>query len=223
MHAERAVAIAMQSARGSGNRQDRRKAATRRKILTASERLFGSKGYASTSIEDISEAADVAVRTIYMHFSSKAAMMLAGFDAWVDLFVDGILRRPVDEPVVDTVRIVLEEISAAGWDQHPEGGEAPAHPMVEHLSSGSPDIAGYVLQRWMREMSRIARDAADRGAGVQSVGSLEPQARAVAFFAAWIGALSAASGGADGIALPPESTGHTLGIEVLRILTAGDL
>lgn len=205
----------------TGNRQDRRKAATRAKILSAAERLFGKKGYAETSIEDISDAADVAVRTIYMHFSSKAAIMLAGFDAWVDLFIDGVLRRPVDEPVVDTVAAVLSELRDAGWDDHPEDEDNAVHPMVQHLYSGSPDIAGHVLQRWMHELEHVARDTAARG-GVPD-GSLEPQARAVAVFAAWIGALSAAAGREHGMDLPPGATGHNLGLDILRIITKGDL
>ena len=37
-------------------------------------------------MEDISVAADVAVRTIYLHFDSKAAVLLTGFDDWLDDF-----------------------------------------------------------------------------------------------------------------------------------------
>lgn len=208
-------------ARGPGGRQHRRKAATRAKILTAAEQLFGSKGYSDTSIEDIADRADVAVRTIYMHFSSKAAIMLAGFDAWVDLFVDEVLRRPVDEPVVDTVRAVLGEMSRAGWVEHAEDGSAAIHPMVEHLFAGTPDVAGHVLQRWMREIDRVARAAAERGD--YPAGSLEPHARAVALFAAWIGALSAAAGGSGGGESRAGATGHTLGIDILGIITDGEL
>lgn len=213
--------MADRPAAGPGNRQDRRKAATRAKILAAAERLFGTKGYADTSIEDISEAADVAVRTIYMHFSSKAAIMLAGFDAWVDLFVDGVLRRPVDEPVVETVQAVLSELRDAGWDDHAEDGDSAVHPMVQHLSSGTPDVAGHVLQRWMQELGRMTRDAAERGD--HPAGSLVPQARAAAIFAAWIGALSAAGGREQGIELPPGATGHTLGLDILKTVTHGGI
>ena len=88
-------------ASSSGGRQDRRKAATRAKILAAAEELFDDRGYADTSIEDISESADVAVRTIYMHFPTKAAIMLAYFDRWVDAFSLEVQHRPVSEPVVE--------------------------------------------------------------------------------------------------------------------------
>ncbi|MFV0432898.1 MAG: TetR/AcrR family transcriptional regulator [Leucobacter sp.] len=204
-----------------GTRQERRKAATRAKILDAAERLFGERGYADTSIEDISEAADVAVRTIYTHFPSKAAIMLAAFDSWVDTFVAAVLERPVDEPVADTVREALRAVEAAGWADHPEDRDTPVHPMVGHLHSGAPDIAGHVMQRWMREMDRIARDAIERGD--YEPGSLEPQARAVAMFAAWISALSAAGGRERGRELPEGATGHGIGIEVLGLIASGSI
>lgn len=204
-----------------GARQERRKAATRAKILDAAERLFGERGYAETSIEDISELADVAVRTIYTHFPSKAAIMLAAFDAWVDAFVGAVMQRPVDEPVVDTVREALSAVAAAGWADHPENDDTPVHPMVGHLHSGAPDVAGHVLQRWMREMDRIARDAIERGDYPQ--GSLAPQARATAIFAAWIATLSAAGGREQGRALPDDATGHGIGVGVLDLLAGGEL
>lgn len=204
-----------------GTRQDRRKAATRAKILAAAERLFGERGYAQTSIEDIAELADVAVRTIYMHFPTKAAIMLAAFDAWVDVFITAVLQRPVDEPIVETVRAALEAVEAAGWVDHPENDDTPVHPMVEHLHSGSPDVAGHVLQRWMREMNRIARDTIDRSP--DEPGSLRPQARATAVFAAWIASLSATGGRADGRPLPKGATGQGLGVDVLTLLTGGTL
>jgi len=204
-----------------GTRQERRKAATRAKILDAAERLFGERGYAETSIEDISDAADVAVRTIYTHFPSKAAIMLAAFDSWVDTFVGAVLQRPVDEPVADTVREALRSVEAAGFADHPEDHETPVHPMVSHLHEGSPDVAGHVLQRWMREMGRIAGDAIERGD--YEPGSLEPQARAVAVFAAWIAALSAAGGRERGRDLPAGATGHGIGLEVLALMASGKL
>lgn len=205
----------------AGSRQERRKAATRAKILGAAERLFGERGYAETSIDDIAELADVAVRTIYTHFPSKAAIMLAAFDTWLAAFVGEVLRRPVDEPVVETVRAALRVMVEDGFEDHPEDGSTAVHPMVGHLHSGAPDVAGHVMQRWMQEMDRIAGDAIRRGDYPD--GSLEPQARATAVFAAWIAAISAAEGRERGRELPADATGHGLGVGVLELLTSGRL
>ena len=46
-------------------------------IVLAGLRLFTRYGYRKTSIDDIAEAAQVAKRTVYLHFENKAAVFLA--------------------------------------------------------------------------------------------------------------------------------------------------
>lgn len=202
-------------------RQERRKAATRAKILEAAEHLFDERGYADTSIEDISETADVAVRTIYTHFPTKAAIMLAYFDRWMDAFTQEIMRRPVDEPVVDTVREALEAMTAAGWVDRIENEAVKVHPIAEHLDSGAPDIAGHILQRWMGELVRLADDVRHRGDFAAT--SLVPHARATAIFASWFSAMSAARQRAlsDGSVTIEQVDGA--GLATLAVITSGDL
>lgn len=203
------------------DRQERRKAATRAKILDAAEQLFGERGYAQTSIEDISVLADVAVRTIYMHFPTKASMMLAYFDNWVDAFSAEVRRRPLDEPVVETVRESLFAMAKEGWVDKLGSEAVHVHPIAEHLDAGSPDIAGHILQRWMNEMQVIAHDIQERGDFPQS--SFEPQARATAVFAAWIAAMQVARRRA--LAEGGVSVDHVdgSGLEVLELITGGSL
>ncbi|MBN9612194.1 MAG: TetR family transcriptional regulator [Actinobacteria bacterium] len=205
----------------SSARQERRKAATRAKIQEAAEALFESHGYANTSIEDISEQADVAVRTVYMHFPSKASIMLDYFDRWLDAFSLAVRERPVDEPVFVTVREALAAMSAAGWIDRARPDAVKIYPIIEHLDSGSPDIAGHILQRWMREMALLAEDA--RGRGDYPADSLEPQARASAVFAAWFSAMAATRARTlshDNVTLEQVDDA---GLEVLRVMTAGNL
>ncbi|MGB4779515.1 TetR/AcrR family transcriptional regulator [Microbacterium sp.] len=211
--------MAPHEAQPKSARQERRKAATRAKIQTAAEQLFAQKGYAATSIDDISVAADVAMRTIYVHFPSKAAIMLAYFDDWMDAFIAEILRRPVDEPVVTTVREALAAMNEAGWVDRVENDDIRVHPLVEHLDSGAPAIAGHVLQRWMHEVARIAADTRARGDVPDA--SLTPQARGVAVFAAWIGAMTAARSRERGEPLSASGSGN--GLDILTALTGGGL
>lgn len=205
----------------ASSRQERRKAATRAKILSAADGLFGERGYAETSIEDIADAADVAVRTIYTHFPSKASIMLAYFDGWLDAFIAAIMRRPLEEPIALTVRESLLAMAADGWTERVEGGNTRVHPLVEHLCSGSPDIAGHVMQRWMEAQARLAADARERGAWPR--GSLDPQARATAVFGAWIATMSAAHQKQQGQELPERATGDSIGLEILNRITSGEL
>ncbi|MFY9531472.1 MAG: TetR/AcrR family transcriptional regulator [Candidatus Acidiferrales bacterium] len=46
-------------------------------IVLAGLRLFTQYGYRKTSIDDIAQAAQVAKRTVYLHFENKAAVFLA--------------------------------------------------------------------------------------------------------------------------------------------------
>ena len=205
----------------SSGRQQRRKAATRAKILAAAEQLFGEHGYAETSIEQIAELADVAVRTIYMHFPTKAAIMLAYFDSWIDAFSEQIRLRPVDESVVDTVREALQAMNDAGWVDNVENEAAHVHPIAEHLESGSPDISGHILQRWMREMEVLSVDIQNRG--IYPKGSFAPQARATAIFASWFAAMFVARrrSVAEGSVTFEKVDGA--GLQVLSLITGGKL
>ncbi len=50
---------------------------TRQRILQAARALFAERGYHGTTIQDIAAQAGVALRTVYYHFESKAAIAAA--------------------------------------------------------------------------------------------------------------------------------------------------
>ena len=79
-------------------------AATRRAILEAAERLFLGDGYPATTMEAIAAEAGVALKTSYLHFSTKSGLLRA---LW-DLRLKGDER---DAPVVQHgwFREVMEE------------------------------------------------------------------------------------------------------------------
>jgi len=62
------------SSKGKGKpmpRQRRRVKATRLKLLNAAREMFAEKGFDSTTIDDITERADVGKGTFYYHFTDK--------------------------------------------------------------------------------------------------------------------------------------------------------
>jgi AcrR family transcriptional regulator len=59
------------------SRRERRKERTRRHLLEAAERLFRSKGYDATTVEEIATAADVAKGTFFNYFDNKASLLSA--------------------------------------------------------------------------------------------------------------------------------------------------
>jgi len=50
---------------------------TKIKIAAAANRLFAAHGFAEPGVEAIREAADVSIRTLYKHYPSKEAMIVA--------------------------------------------------------------------------------------------------------------------------------------------------
>ncbi|HEY9756669.1 MAG TPA: TetR/AcrR family transcriptional regulator [Oculatellaceae cyanobacterium] len=58
-------------------RREIKKEATKQEILTAAAELFRTKGYESTSVDDIVAAANVAKGTFYYHFEAKEDLVLA--------------------------------------------------------------------------------------------------------------------------------------------------
>lgn len=63
--------------RGGGQTVSMRKSDRRERLLEAGTKLFASRGYAGTSVEAITASADVAKGSMYVHFASKEALILA--------------------------------------------------------------------------------------------------------------------------------------------------
>jgi AcrR family transcriptional regulator len=99
-------------------RRERKKLETRQALEQAALRLFAQQGYEQTTVEDIAEAADVAVRTFFRYFSSKQDVLFG------DVVTDRITRlrsdlanRPEDEDPIDSVRAVLDLLDFKGPDE----------------------------------------------------------------------------------------------------------
>src|SRR5271167_3128248 len=60
-----------------GDRRQRRSAEIRERLFRAALDLFARKGFAETTVEDITDAADVGKGTFFNHFPSKDHILLA--------------------------------------------------------------------------------------------------------------------------------------------------
>lgn len=202
----------------TSDRNERRKAETRGRITRAAESLFEAKGYAATSMEDISVAADVAIRTIYLHFDSKAAVLLASFDDWLDEFVRLVGERSAGEPLDAAVERALATMVADGWnDNRRVEDSATLHPVPESMGGGSPEIAGHVMQRWVVAQHALAESfRSTAGLPPDAVG---PRIEAAAVFAAWVATiLDFRARHADGT---PGGSSHEVGTAAIRAFVRG--
>lgn len=64
----------------SAQRRQREKGLRRESILRAAETLFAQKGYRKTRIEDVAEAAEVSVGTVYGYFKNKEELLINVLD-----------------------------------------------------------------------------------------------------------------------------------------------
>lgn len=98
-------------------RRERKKQATRRAIRSAALKLALERGVDHFTVEDISEAADVAPRTFFNYFPSREDA-LVGEDAETTAELrEAIDARPESESPLQTLRAVLRERSLEYADQ----------------------------------------------------------------------------------------------------------
>jgi TetR/AcrR family transcriptional regulator, regulator of mycofactocin system len=99
-------------------RRERKKLETRQALEQAALRLFAERGYEQTTVEEIAEAADVAVRTFFRYFSSKQDVLFG------DVVKDRVSRlrtelavRPRREPPIKSITTVMDLLDVAGEDE----------------------------------------------------------------------------------------------------------
>lgn len=202
----------------NSGRHELRKAATRAKIVAAAHLLFVERGYAATSMEDIARSADVAIRTIYLHFDSKAAVLLAYHDAWLSAFVRLLGERGPDEPLDAALRRALDGLVAEGLGNDRRIEEVSVlPPFLEFIGSGSPEIAGHILHRWVAAQDELTV----RFRQISGAPEGSPLARyeASAVFAAWMTSiLDFRERWAAGVA---GESSHDVGAEAMDAFVAG--
>lgn len=88
-------------------------------FLSEALELFGTKGYAATTVDDIATAAGATRTTFYLHFSSKAEVMTALL-AKVDAMLTQADDPPLDEVVASGSRFLIQawlDRKFSQWDQ----------------------------------------------------------------------------------------------------------
>jgi AcrR family transcriptional regulator len=86
-------------------RQERKKQRTRDLIRETAWELFAAHGYDATTIKAIADAADVAPRTVTMHFPAKDDLLFADDDYFgADRLERRLTARPAGQPALETLR-----------------------------------------------------------------------------------------------------------------------
>ena len=183
-----AVEPATGPAKRARARLERRKAATRQRIVDAASQLFWTQGYEATSIHDVAEAADVAVGTLYLHFSGKADVALVQFQQWMTDLVATLEARPEretpDQMLAATLRALSDQGYTSGQRLRDEAGRpVPSVVMGILFTEDSQAIAGRVYQIMIETEQALSALFARRLS--YPPGAIEAQIIASAFVAAW--------------------------------------
>jgi AcrR family transcriptional regulator len=91
-------------------RHERRKQRTRALIRETAWELFAANGYDATTIKAIADAADVAPRTVTVHFPAKDDLLFADDDYFgADRLERRLAARPPGQPALETLRQWMTE------------------------------------------------------------------------------------------------------------------
>jgi AcrR family transcriptional regulator len=98
-----------------GGRRERRRLETRERIFHAALELFAERGFMETTVEDITEAADVGKGTFFNYFPTKEHV-LATYGAERLANVERALERArtTDGKVLDVVRDLMKDVGGKG-------------------------------------------------------------------------------------------------------------
>jgi AcrR family transcriptional regulator len=130
--------------------QSERRAESREAVLNSALRLFGEKGYADTSLEQIAADCGLTIRPIYHYFGNKKAL----FDA---------VNEVMEQRIIDVMRVGDDGEPGAGilenWRAYLALCDDPAFRRVVLIDS--PNVLG--RERWSHSpVSEKARAALGR-------------------------------------------------------------
>jgi AcrR family transcriptional regulator len=151
----------------------------RDRILAAVIATVGTKGYAATTIADISRVARVSRRTLYAQFANKEECFIAAYDATTrqllaEIVAVGTSQASYVDAVRDGIRVYLRF-----WAERPDAARACT---VEVMAAGENALAQ--RERTLGSFARLFRAIAERAATEQSglpvVRSIVPRASILA-------------------------------------------
>lgn len=97
---------------GDLGRRERRKEETRKQIFQAAMKLFGKKGVFATTVEEITEAADVGKGTFFNYFPSKEAILSALAERQLGVINTAVERAQTAESVRPVLKDMCRELSS---------------------------------------------------------------------------------------------------------------
>jgi AcrR family transcriptional regulator len=143
------------------NRRERRSAELRERLFRSALALFASKGYAETTVEDITEAADVGKGTFFNYFPSKEHILMA-FGEMQLAKLESVINeaQKSDRPMPEVLRTLVLRMT-----EEPIRNPAIVRALLQANLTSVP-VRGEMLRihdQNRRLISRLIRHGQDRG------------------------------------------------------------
>ena len=143
---------------GQLGRRERKKADTRAALLESARRLFETKGFSHTTVQQITELADVSERTFFRYFQSKEDLLLPGLTA----FLDSIASEFEDNPTFgDPLMALSDSVETVLMNEITRSGFMPM-PLPEPWTDNLAARVAKVYLEWERRLAAIMRQKISR-------------------------------------------------------------
>jgi AcrR family transcriptional regulator len=151
------------------DRQERRKRRTRQAIQKAALELFAERGYRETTINDIAERAEVAPRTVTVHFPAKEELLLDAGPFTLDSLNERLSARRPHESALEALRdwmaTTMTEVEPS--ESELDGRFWQRRALRAHIINSEPELRGrsrasyYPFERALAEA--IGKDLGQSG------------------------------------------------------------
>ncbi len=151
------------------DRQERRKSRTRQAIQKAALELFAERGYRESTINDIAERAEVAPRTVTVHFPAKEELLLDAEPFTLDSMSERLSARRPNESALEALRdwmaTTMTEVETNASELDGRFWERRA--LRAHIINNEPELRGrsrasyYPFERAIADA--IGKDAGQSG------------------------------------------------------------
>jgi len=138
-------------------RRERKKEETRHRIFEAALSLFNEKGFDATTIDDITERADVAKGTFFNYFPRKEAVVEYLAEEWMDQ-AEGT-AGDASQPAAERLLRLYTGASKA-YDEEPELARMVVHTAMSRFCCPAPDGA---WQQFEALVMRVIREGQAKG------------------------------------------------------------
>lgn len=143
---------------------------TRQRIVEAAMQLFYDKGFEATSLREVAETADVHGGSVYHFFSTKAALVEAVLELYLE-FLDPVLMAPVRAATSDPLERVFQLLSGyrANLLATDFGGGCPIGALALELAESQPRARELVVENFAAWRDAVAEmlEEAELPAGVE--------------------------------------------------------